>query len=434
MSGILVGLLVLQGCKSGGSMPGGETAAPAVAPLAAPVSSAAAGAPAAPDSGDQVIATIRGDSITRNEIDPVLIDGYGLNVLLTLVQRDLVHQEAARMKVVVTAQDIADEQNLTLRALKKAAERVDPVTGATSQPDSPDDITPEEATALLNRVLEQSHVSKAEFNVVVEINAYLRKIAEPQVQAQLTDEQIRKHFNAMYGEKVLVHYIVVDTMVDAAQVRRDLSMGNTFEDVAKNRSKDWRTAAAGGELPPFTLQDNRFPDEFKQVAFLLKKGEVSDPLQVGKFIYIVKLIDRIAPEHARFEDYRDTARKDLYEQAIQAAITAMRQSLGKMALTSMHIINPVLNAQWEQRLAAKSGEVHDMNSIRHEMDQQRNGGTTGTTMPSTQASSPFDSGTTQPIMPEMDHSSTQAGVSAATEPSAGPPATATMPATGPGAQ
>ena len=159
-------------------------------------------------------------------------------------------------------------------------------------------------------------------------------------------------------------------MNEAADVRRDLASGKSFEDVARARSRDRASGMNGGELPPFTLQDNRFPPEFKQLVFLLQKGQISDPLQIGQFIYIAKLVDRIPPEHARFEDYKDAVRQDLYDQAVAAAMTALRQRLATMALQEMQIEDPVLSKQWEERVARKDGQIKDLQEIRRQMDQQ----------------------------------------------------------------
>jgi len=186
----------------------------------------------------------------------------------------------------------------------------------------------------------------------------------------MTEQAVRNQFNVTYGEKVLVHYIVCGNMEEVAQVRRELAAGKSFEDVARARSRDRASAATGGELPPFTLQDNRFPPEFRQVAFLLKKGQVSDPVQIKQYIYIVKLVDRIPPEHAKFEDYRDAVRRDLYQQSVQAAMAVMRQRLGQMALESLSIKDPVLREQWEERVARKDGQIRDMQEIRHHLDRE----------------------------------------------------------------
>jgi foldase protein PrsA len=383
ISAIFVVMLAMQGCHSGSSPGAGETGGSVVS---APPRSAAAA------SEDDVIATVRGDKITRRDLDPVLIEGYGLNVLLALVQLDLVEQEAAKQGVVVTPADVANERVITMANLRRATEEMDSSGEPTTQP--ADNLSSDQENQLLDQLLAQQHVTRAEFNIILQVNAYLRKIAEPKVSAKLTDEAVRQQFNVMYGEKLVVHYIVSKNMTEVAQIRRDLSSGKSFEDVARASSLDRRTAYNGGELPPFTLQDNRFPSEFKQVAFGLKKGEVSDPVQIGGFIYIVKLIDRIPPAHARFEDYRDSVRKDLYENTVQAAMKAMRDQLGRMALDSLRIRDPVLAQQWADKLDQKNGEIHDSNQLRQELDQEH----APATIPSTQNSelSPPASGQAPP--------------------------------------
>jgi foldase protein PrsA len=349
-------LIVLQGCHS----QSGESAeSVATNSLPPPV--------LAPGGEDEVIATVRGDAITRKDLEPVLIEGYGLNVLLTLVQLDLVEQEAARQHAVVTPVDVANERVLTMDNLARATQQMDSSGQPTTQPET---LSSDQEEQLLDQLLQQQHVSKAEFNVILQVNAYLRKIAGPQVNANLSDDAIRKQFNAMYGEKVVVHYIVCNNMSEVTDVRRALALGQSFEDVARLRSRDRQSGATGGELPPFTLSDNRFPDEFKQVAFNLKIGEVSDPVQIGRFIYIAKLIDRIPPAMARYEDYRDSVKKQLDDSTVQAAMKAMRDRLGSMALASLRIRDPVLAEQWAQRIGNKNSQIQSDAQIRQELDKE----------------------------------------------------------------
>lgn len=348
---ILIPLLALPGCRS-------EQPVSRVNPLPQAVAS--------PE--DDVIATVRGDKITRRDLEPVLMEGYGLNVLLTLVQLDLVEQEAAKVGVVVTPADVANERAITMGNLRRATEETDSTGQPATQPT--DNLTADQENQLLDQLLEQQHVSRAEFNLILQVNAYLRKIAEPKVEAELTDDAVRQQFNVMYGEKVVVHFIVCNNMSEAAQVRRDFAAGKSFEDVARLRSLDRTTAYTGGELPPFTLQDNRFPLEFKQVAFSLNKGEVSDPVQIGPFIYIIKLVDRIPPAHARFEDYRDSVKKELLESTVQAAMKVMRDQLGKTALKSLNIRDPALAQQWAEKMDRKNGQIHDAKQLRQELDRE----------------------------------------------------------------
>jgi foldase protein PrsA len=349
-------MAILSGCNS---QPAASPEAAATNSLPPPVLT--------PGGEDEVIATVRGDTITRKDLEPVLIEGYGLNVLLTLVQLDLVEQEAARQHLVVTPVDIAAERTITMQSLARATQAMDAAGQPTSQPDN---LSSDEQEQLLDRLLEQQHVSKAEFNIILEVNAYLRKIAGPKVNANLTEDAIRKQFNVMYGEKVVVHYIVCNNMLEVADVRRALATGQSFEDVARLKSRDRRTGSLGGELPPFTLADNRFPDEFKQVVFNLKVGEISDPVQIGRFIYLAKLIDRIPPALARYEDYRDTVRQQLYEGTVEASMKAMRDRLGSLALASLHIHDPVLAQQWANRLGQQNSQAQSDSQIRSELDAQ----------------------------------------------------------------
>lgn len=153
-------------------------------------------------------------------------------------------------------------------------------------------------------------------------------------------------------------------------MRRDLAGGKSFEEVARLRSLDRTTAYTGGELPPFTLQDNRLPTDFKQVAFSLKKGEISDPVQIGSFIYIVKLIDRIPPAHARFEDYRDSVKQELRESTVRAAMKVMREQLGRTAIQTLTIRDPVLARQWLDKINQQNGQALDTKQLRQELDRQ----------------------------------------------------------------
>jgi len=318
-------------------------------------------------SADEVIATVQGNVITRKDLDSVLIEGYGLNALMALVQLEMVEQEAARQHVVVTPNDVANERAITMDNLRRATEQME----SNGQPSTqPENLSPEQEEQLLDQLLAQQHVSRAEFGVILHVNANLRKIAEPKVNANLTEEAIHRQFNAMYGEKVIVHRIVCNNMSEVAEVRRDLVAGKSFEDVARLRSVDRRTAALGGEMAPFTLFDNWVPPEFKQVVFNMKVGEVSDAVQIGTLIYIAKLVEIIPPAHARYEDYRDVVKKELYDNLVQAAMKDMRDELANQALASLRIRNPVLAKQWADRLDNKNGQIRDENRIRQELDKQ----------------------------------------------------------------
>ena len=362
---------------------------------------------------------VRGEPITVKDLQPILMEAYGLNVLLVVVRKDLAMHELANQHLIVTPADIDNERKITMKELERAATGMQFDTPSATQPDV--ELSPEQTNQMLDQVLARQHISRVEFEIVLETNAALRKIAGPEVDKKITEDAVHQQFNVLYGEKVRVHYIVCQNMADAADVRRDLAAGKTFEEVARARSLDRVSGENGGELEPFTMQDNRFPDEFKELAFVMKKGEISEPIQIGNFVYVMKLVDRIPPQLAKYEVYHDAVRQDLYDKTVQAAMSAMNRRLGQIAVQSMHIEDPMLAHQWQERLAAADGTLHDPQKIRNEMDQEHAAATRQA------PNQPSDSSTNE--LPTDDSLNS----SATTQPATPAPAAAgaTVPATAP---
>jgi PBP1b-binding outer membrane lipoprotein LpoB len=302
---IFLAAIFLSGCDST-TQPPADSAQSIPAP-AAP----------APGSPDEVLATVRGIDITRRELDEPLVEAYGLNMLLELVQLDLAEQEAQRAQITITQQDVDDETNRTLLAFR-AASNQDQLAAADTQPTatqaSDTTLSPLEVERQLTLLLTGQHLTRTDFYIAMRRNAYLRKLVAPRALADLTEEHIHDRFNAIYGEKALVRFIRCPDMQSVANVDRELKAGQTFEEEVSRHAYDSIGRPSSGMLPPFSRKDLNYPPEFKMVAFDLKPGQVSDPFQYKDSIYLVQLIELIPPQHARYEDYRDSVRQDLYEQ------------------------------------------------------------------------------------------------------------------------
>jgi foldase protein PrsA len=348
---IFLAAIVLSGCDSTTQPPPAESlqsiANPPPTPAAPP-----------PGSADEVVLTVRGRDITRGELDKPLVEAYGLNMLLELVQLDLAQQEAERAHVSVTQQDMDDETNRTLIAFR-AASNEDQIGEASAQ--SPDTqpaatqasdttLSPAEIDRQLTLLLTGQHLTRTDFYIAMRRNALLRKLVAPHAEAALTEEHIHDRFNAIYGEKALVRFIRFPDMQAVAIVDRELKSGRTFEDEVTRHAYDSIGHPSSGVLPPFSRKDLNYPPDFKMVAFNLKLGQISDPFQYKDSIYLIQLIQLIPPQHARYEDYKDSVRQNLYEQYVQAGIAQYLQDLGAVARKTMEIKDPVLQKQWEQTL------------------------------------------------------------------------------------
>jgi hypothetical protein len=359
---ILIGSLPLVACRSE------DSSAPTP-----PVTSQNKSAPSTPQStSNPILANINGEDVTLAEIEPVLLDGYGLKVLLEYIELHLIRQQAAKNHIVITPQDIAHERELSLEMVRHAAEeQASQLSQVTSRPTTLP-IGPEENEQLLDRALATKDVTRPEFeNVLLEVNATLRKLVQPTVDAEMTDDAVRQQFNATYGEKAVVHYVVFSNMPDAQVFQQAVSHGKSFEDAAMSDGSDIR------EFQPFTRADTQMPDLIKQVIFGgqpgegLKAGETSDPTQIGQSVLIMKVMELIPPQHAKFEDYKDAVRQDLYQQKMDQAMNTLNTRLGKDALATMEILQPELKKQWDTRRAAQDIQEKSADEIRKQMDEAR---------------------------------------------------------------
>ena len=210
-----------------------------------------------------VVARYDRDGITpalgRDELVEFLIQTRGLDAMLNLMQLRLAQALAAKDGLAVTPADIEAETRQTLQL------------AFANQPDVTEAMYPE----LLEQLLAQQQLSRAEFDVTMATNAYLKALARPRVRAVTTDENLRRYFDVRYGSQVKVRHIQLDDLAAAAQARGRVEAGEEFASVAAQISTNPRTKQLGGLLPPFALGSD-MPEAFKAAAFALEPGQVSE--------------------------------------------------------------------------------------------------------------------------------------------------------------
>jgi parvulin-like peptidyl-prolyl isomerase len=332
------------------------TSRPAAAASASPPN--ARGADPAPTTQSAptqspAVAVVNGRSITLEELEKPLIDAYGLNVLLNLVQLELARQNAAQANVSITPADVERERQLTLEKMFKDAEKAD-------------------YDRLLEQFLSQQRITAPEFDIVIRTNAYLRKIAEPLLKDKVTEENLQEAFRTLYGENVEVRDIQVANLQEIAAVRQRLAAGDSFERVAREMSRDPRTKSQGGLLPPFSREITNLSQAFKDAAFALREpGEVSDPVQTGDSFHLIQLVRKIAPKAVKFEDVKESVRAELNDRLMQATIAQLRRELARTTMQTMDIRDPVLKRQFEAKLGKQQAEARDRDRARAEIEKQR---------------------------------------------------------------
>ena len=330
-------------------------------------------------SSSSPVAQIGRVNVSIEQLQRPLIEGYGLNVLLNLVQLELAREGAGRAGVRVTPDDIAQEREITLRRMfeksnEKLTDKMNALRakGDNAEADKIAEQMKKDNEAAFDQYMQQQHLSRAEFDIVNETNTYLRKIAEPMVIGKINDDALHAAFNALYGETVECRHIQCANMQEVQEVKKRLISGEPFAKVAEDMSRNAGTARAGGKIPAFSRDTQGLPQEFKNTAFALKEGEVSDPVEAEGAFHLILLEKRVPPKAVQFDAVKDALRVDLQDKLVQATVKQLRGQLADQTINGGLVINdPVLKKQWQARLDARQAKIKDREEMRKQWEAER---------------------------------------------------------------
>ena len=359
----------VAGCRPGQSPPPEPPTPPPATRLEAPALLAA--------GRDEAVARLPGLVISREKFLAPLIEGHGLPVLLNVVQLELAKQNAQRMGLVVGEADMAEERKRTLAQAfgeldAKIQQQVDDAVARGDQATA-DKLRQQlkvDHEQMLDQLLQQQRVTRPEFELVLQTNAYLRKIAEQQVK-EIPEETVRKMFDAEYGATVRVRHIQSSNAAELEAAKRRIDAGEPFDKVAREVSRNARTAPLGGELPRFSLAHTGIPDTFKQVAFTLKEGEVSNIVQSDGAYHLVKLEQKFPPRAVKYEGVREQLGVKAREQVVQRAVAGLRDQLAEQARSHLQIDDPVLREQFARRLQDRDKQIKNLEQIKQQQERER---------------------------------------------------------------
>ncbi len=102
----------------------------------------------------------------------------------------------------------------------------------------------------------------------------------------------------------------------ARQVRAQLQRGQAFAALAKKYSEDTSSAEAGGDVS--WVERGQVMPAVEAVLFSLKKGEVSEPIEVSYGIHLVRVTDRQQAQLKSFEEVRNEIEPIVTRQKNQA--------------------------------------------------------------------------------------------------------------------
>ena len=262
-----------------------------------------------------VAAVINGQEITLGELAQVCIERHGEEALEGMINRRLLEQACRQAKISVTEADVDQE------IARAAAEQL-PLAA---------DGTPD-VGKWVKLITEEQGVSEEVYRRdSVWPSVALRKLVGNNV--QVTDEDLKRGFEANYGPRVSCLAIVLGDMRRAQEVwqkAKDNPGREYFGELAEQYSVEPGSRALRGEVPP--IQQHGGQPGLEKEAFSLAEGELSAIVQVGpgKFV-ILRCEGRTKPVDIGFEQVREEIHAEIYQKKLWLAMGDRFESLQREA-------------------------------------------------------------------------------------------------------
>jgi hypothetical protein len=280
----------------------------------------------APATGfDQnVVAHVNGVPITRQELAEELLARKGKQQLELLINRKIIEQAAQKAGVIITDAEVEAD-------LKEFIQ----TSGCSS------------AIEFEKRVLKQRQTTLFEYKEdVIKPAILMRKLGGKHV--EVTEEELKKAFDAKYGERVECRIILAKDEKAARKTYTDIlaaaasnggkdALPNAFLRFAKIQA-DPNLAACGGTIAPISRHSGY--EVLEQKVFALQDGEMTEVIQVPEGFVIV-LRERLRPPEAgkRFETEREALRREAAEKKLRVEVPKLFKELRDKAVVRDYLNN-----------------------------------------------------------------------------------------------
>jgi len=243
-------------------------------------------------AGQQNIALINGQRVSREQFENALEDNGGITVLNMMIGEKLIDQEAAKNGVQIPESEVDNQLNQIKDSMGTS----------------------------FSSILQQYGMSEDDLRESLRVNLIVFEMSTKDV--VITDEQAETYFyenreNYDDPEQVMASHILVETEEEANEIKQLLNEGADFAALAAERSTDSGTATNGGDLGYFPR--GRMVAEFENAAFSLEIGEISEPVKSDYGYHIILLTDRMPSKAAKFEDHKEAIVATLKAEQAKAA-------------------------------------------------------------------------------------------------------------------
>ncbi|MBY0123059.1 peptidylprolyl isomerase [Bacillus sp. S/N-304-OC-R1] len=242
---------------------------------------------------DKKVASVNGESISKNELYDLLVSQYGSDGVDKLITDKIIEKEMKKENLKISQSEINEEM----------ADYIEAYGGEDAFKD----------------LLDSSGVKRSTIEKNMKTYLATKKLLEPRI--SITDDEIKTYFeenkdNYAQPEQVEASHILVKDEATANEVIKKLNAGADFSELAKEYSTDESSSASGGELGYFGRGE--MVKEFEDAAFSLDIGKISEPIQSEYGYHIIKVTDKKKAKEANFDAVKDEIKATIIDSKLES--------------------------------------------------------------------------------------------------------------------
>lgn len=234
--------------------------------------------------GDEVVATVDGEKITRQQWLSTMESRYGKETLQNLVNEAVMEKAASRYKLKVTDEEI----DLEIALLRSAQDIKDTTMQNLSDKELRQKIR---AQLILEKVLAK------------DVN-----VKDEAIENYYKDNQSLYNIPTSYRTKI----IVTASKEDAENTLKELKNGSDFSALARERSLHTSSASLGGDIGFVTAKQSNLDAAISKAVQDVKEQEASDPFVLSDGRYgIIYVDDVIEGQSFTYEEVKGHIEREL---------------------------------------------------------------------------------------------------------------------------
>lgn len=254
------------------------------------------------NTNKDVVASVNGEKISKEELYQVLVNQSGKEALDALISQKIIVQEAKKQKVQVSEADIQLE-------IEKYYEGYGGQEG-------------------FEQAITASGYKLTDVKKDVTTTLQLKKLLATRI--SINDDETKNYFTKnkdsfAVAKQVKASHILVASEEIAKEVKGKLANGADFAQLAQEYSTDTGTKDKGGDLGFFG--SGAMVKEFEDVAFALAPGEISEPVKTEYGYHIIKVVEQKKAQEANYEDNVAKIKDLLFEEKMQTEYPIWLQEL-----------------------------------------------------------------------------------------------------------